>query len=327
MTWRRKWQPTPVFLPGKSHGQRSLAGSIGSQRVRHDWSDLARMHKSVMKVSQMLLQHKLLLHRTQEAGKEQGAQRPEVSGHKLKKAWLQTQAHQCKSCSTTGQKRGSANQMVKTTAQFVVIMKTGDRWFTDHNETIHKSALLRLEESTRPMALASAGLPLSGSEPTQGGCSPWDQQVNTADSLGKPTQQELPDLNLPRNERLSQGSTISNLEEKHSLQAVGQSPGWPWVLPTNQSMHSPLGDADTQPHDKEKTKTPARKPQTPKHDTTMGFFKEHYSFLRVSHTQYHVILLSTDKNSWPQKAPSALQNGRPQARIWGSQISHTLKKQ
>ena len=24
--WRRKWQPTPVFLPGKSYGQRSLAG-------------------------------------------------------------------------------------------------------------------------------------------------------------------------------------------------------------------------------------------------------------------------------------------------------------
>ena len=24
--WRRKWQPTPVFLPGKPHGQKSLAG-------------------------------------------------------------------------------------------------------------------------------------------------------------------------------------------------------------------------------------------------------------------------------------------------------------
>ena len=24
--WRRKWQPTPVFLPGTSHGQRSLTG-------------------------------------------------------------------------------------------------------------------------------------------------------------------------------------------------------------------------------------------------------------------------------------------------------------
>ena len=24
--WRRAWQPTPVVLPGESHGQRSLAG-------------------------------------------------------------------------------------------------------------------------------------------------------------------------------------------------------------------------------------------------------------------------------------------------------------
>ena len=26
MHWRRKWQPTPVFLPGGSQGQRSLVG-------------------------------------------------------------------------------------------------------------------------------------------------------------------------------------------------------------------------------------------------------------------------------------------------------------
>ena len=24
--WKREWQPIPVFLPGESHGQRSLAG-------------------------------------------------------------------------------------------------------------------------------------------------------------------------------------------------------------------------------------------------------------------------------------------------------------
>ena len=24
--WRRKWQPTPIFLPGEFHRQRSLAG-------------------------------------------------------------------------------------------------------------------------------------------------------------------------------------------------------------------------------------------------------------------------------------------------------------
>ena len=36
--WRRKWQPTPVFLPGKSQGQRSLVGwsPQGRLRVRHD---------------------------------------------------------------------------------------------------------------------------------------------------------------------------------------------------------------------------------------------------------------------------------------------------
>ena len=24
--WRREWQPTPILLPGKFHGQRSLVG-------------------------------------------------------------------------------------------------------------------------------------------------------------------------------------------------------------------------------------------------------------------------------------------------------------
>ena len=26
LDWRRQWHPTPVLLPGKSHGQRSLVG-------------------------------------------------------------------------------------------------------------------------------------------------------------------------------------------------------------------------------------------------------------------------------------------------------------
>ena len=38
MRWRRKWQPTPVFLPGASQGRGSLVGLHG---VGHDWSDLA----------------------------------------------------------------------------------------------------------------------------------------------------------------------------------------------------------------------------------------------------------------------------------------------
>ena len=41
--WRRKRQPTPVFLPGKSHWTEEPLGleSTGSQRVRHNSSDLA----------------------------------------------------------------------------------------------------------------------------------------------------------------------------------------------------------------------------------------------------------------------------------------------
>ena len=38
--WRRTWQPTAVFLPGKSHGQRSLVGYSpwGCKRVGHNWA-------------------------------------------------------------------------------------------------------------------------------------------------------------------------------------------------------------------------------------------------------------------------------------------------
>ena len=35
-TGERKWQPTPVFLPGQSHGQRSLAGYSPRGRKESD---------------------------------------------------------------------------------------------------------------------------------------------------------------------------------------------------------------------------------------------------------------------------------------------------
>ena len=42
--WRRKWQPTPVFLPGESHRWKEPGGlqSIRSQRMGHDGSNLAQ---------------------------------------------------------------------------------------------------------------------------------------------------------------------------------------------------------------------------------------------------------------------------------------------
>ena len=42
MHCRRKWQPTPVFLPGESQGRGSLVGCrLWGCRVGHDWSNAA----------------------------------------------------------------------------------------------------------------------------------------------------------------------------------------------------------------------------------------------------------------------------------------------
>ena len=50
--WRKAWQPTPVFLPGESHGHRSLVGDgpQGRKEVEYNWSDLAQhvvLHKNM----------------------------------------------------------------------------------------------------------------------------------------------------------------------------------------------------------------------------------------------------------------------------------------
>ena len=40
--WKRKWQPTPIFFLGKSHGQRSLAGYSPWGRKKSDMPERAR---------------------------------------------------------------------------------------------------------------------------------------------------------------------------------------------------------------------------------------------------------------------------------------------
>ena len=42
--WRRAWQPTPVFLPGESHGQRSLAGYSPRGRTESDTTERLSTH-------------------------------------------------------------------------------------------------------------------------------------------------------------------------------------------------------------------------------------------------------------------------------------------
>ena len=56
MHWRRKWQPTPVFLPGGSQG-RGTGGLpfMRSHRVGQDWSDLAVAAVKSIRLSQTFI--------------------------------------------------------------------------------------------------------------------------------------------------------------------------------------------------------------------------------------------------------------------------------
>ena len=42
--WRKEWQPTPVFLPGKSHGQRTLVGYSPWGRKEFDMTEQLTFH-------------------------------------------------------------------------------------------------------------------------------------------------------------------------------------------------------------------------------------------------------------------------------------------
>ena len=44
ISWRKKWQPTPVFLPGKSHGWRSLLGYSPWSRKESDTTERLHFH-------------------------------------------------------------------------------------------------------------------------------------------------------------------------------------------------------------------------------------------------------------------------------------------
>ena len=65
--WRREWLPTSVFLPRKSHGQRSLVGYSpwGHKRVRHDWATKQKQVEEIQ--AHLILFHSTLLHFTDTA--------------------------------------------------------------------------------------------------------------------------------------------------------------------------------------------------------------------------------------------------------------------
>ena len=52
--WRRKWQPTPVLLPGKSHGWRSLVG-YSSWGCKESDMNVMHAHSSASDMTLMII--------------------------------------------------------------------------------------------------------------------------------------------------------------------------------------------------------------------------------------------------------------------------------
>ena len=55
--WRRAWQPTPVFFPGESRGQRSLAGYSPKSQTWLKWLSLHERHWKLINSFNNLLIH------------------------------------------------------------------------------------------------------------------------------------------------------------------------------------------------------------------------------------------------------------------------------
>ena len=62
LPWRREWQPTPLFLPGESHEQRSLAGCIQSMRLQESqtWKQLNNNIRGLVKMFIIFSLHTVL---------------------------------------------------------------------------------------------------------------------------------------------------------------------------------------------------------------------------------------------------------------------------
>ena len=57
MHWRRKWQPTPVFLPGESQGRQSLMGCHLWGRIESDTTEVTQQKYSIVYMCHIFLIH------------------------------------------------------------------------------------------------------------------------------------------------------------------------------------------------------------------------------------------------------------------------------
>ena len=83
MHWRRKWQPTPVFLPGESQGRRSLVGCRPWGRTESDATERLSSSRSISEHA--LSSHQPLQTSKSERGLPKGDTVMKIQSEKFKK--------------------------------------------------------------------------------------------------------------------------------------------------------------------------------------------------------------------------------------------------
>ena len=85
-SWRRQWQPTPVLLPGKSHGRRSLVGCSPWGHEELDMTKWLHFHFSLSCIGEG--NDKLLQCSCLENPRDEGAWWAAVYGVAQSRTWL-----------------------------------------------------------------------------------------------------------------------------------------------------------------------------------------------------------------------------------------------
>ena len=84
--WRRQWHPTPVLLPGKSHGQGSLAGCSPRGRWGSDTTKRLHFHFSLHALEKEMATHSsVLAWRIPRTGEPGGL--PSMGSHRVRYDW------------------------------------------------------------------------------------------------------------------------------------------------------------------------------------------------------------------------------------------------
>ena len=84
--WRRKWQPTPVFLPGKSHGRWSLVGCSPWGREESDTTEKFTFTFHSYALEKKMATHSIIL-AWRMPGTEEPGGLPSIGSHRFGHDW------------------------------------------------------------------------------------------------------------------------------------------------------------------------------------------------------------------------------------------------